>query len=195
MTEFFALTGILARWAWDAVLRLPHLYALGALYWSGLLVFLVQRYGRKRMRSSVRIARGIQLTAVVGVAVAAVDLAVRHHVEFVHLSLLAYLATALGVARLVVRRLDRRRTPLWAAFRLRATTFGVLIVGALALTALAGDPWWLQVPRFSGRSLLEIMTDTNWLHLAIVGVGLALVLDIAVTASGRTPWGRRADHL
>lgn len=194
MDKFFTVAGLLAGWAWDAVLRLPHLYALVALYWLGIAVFLIQRYPMRRTAASARTAVAIQLIAAAGVVVGLVDLLVRRQVDFVHLSLVAYLATSLGVARTVVRGLDRRRTGLWQGFRLRARTYTTMFVVAVGFSALAGDPWWFDFPRFGGRDPLDIMNNTNWLHLGASVAGLALAIDLLCTLAGRTPWGRKVDR-
>ncbi|NNG36363.1 hypothetical protein [Nakamurella aerolata] len=192
MDKFFTVVGVLAGWAWDAVLRLPHLYAVVALYWLGIAGFLIQRYPMRRTAASARTAVAIQLVAAVGVVIGLVDLLARRQVDFVHLSLVAYFATSIGVARMVVRGLDRRPTGLWQGFGLRARTYLTMFVVAVGFSALAGDPWWFDFPRFAGRDPIDVMNNTNWLHLGASVAGLAVGFDLLCTLCGRTPWGRKA---
>lgn len=195
MTEFWTAVPTLAGWAWTTVLRLPHLYLVAALYALAVAVFLVQRYVLQRDQASRRTATVILLIAGAGALVAAVDLAVRKQVDFVHLSLVTYLATSLGVARMVVRTLDRSRTALWPAFWLRSRSYLTLFAVAVLLSAIGGNTWWFDLPRFTNRDLLDIMNNTNWLHLGATAAALALPLDLLNTAAGRTPWGRKATHV
>ena len=191
MDTITGIAGIIGSYLLDSIQRLPHLYLVTAAVWLTAAVLLFRRFARHDDVGSRRLGTALTVIAAVGAVVGAGDLVVRGDIEFVHLSLVAYCGLTVGIGRLLVRRLDRRPTALWPAFRLRLRSYLLMLVLASVFTALAGDPWWFDMPTFDGP-VMTVLTTTNWLHLQITAVALALVIDLGCTALGRTPMGRKA---
>lgn len=166
-----------------------HLYAVSAVYWVTIATFLVLRYALDRRASSDRLKRPIVGVGVLAVMVAAIDVLVRGEAGVTHVSLVAYLATPVGIGRYVVARWDRRPVPPMTALGMRLLTFAIAFVAFVVLSALNGEPWSFDRPSIDRSSPEAMVEHTAWMPFMATVFGLLLVLD-TVSWIGSLGWER-----
>lgn len=179
------LLGLLLR----TVAENLHLYAVSAAYWILIAAFLGLRYGLRRRPTSDRLRLPIVALGVVAVAVAAADVTVRGEAGITHVSLVAYLATPIGIGRYLVARWDRRPPGALSALGMRLVTYAVAFVAFVTLSALEGTPWSFDRPRIDRSSPHTIVEDTAWMRFMATVFGLLLIAD-TVTSLASAGWDR-----
>ncbi|MDO9379879.1 MAG: hypothetical protein Q7T56_13615 [Nocardioidaceae bacterium] len=167
----------------ELLARSPHLYALTALYWAVVAWTFAQRYLLGRREASEPWLRRVVAVGLVAGAAAVVDVAVRGP-ELVHLSLVAYLATPLGVGRLLVRRLDGVSSTPRQALVLRETTYLVAFGMFVVLSVAAGDPWWFSPVEIDDSSAVAVIEGTDWFQVMATAWGMAAVIDLVCGVTG-----------
>jgi hypothetical protein len=166
-----------------------HLYAVSAVYWALIATFLVLRYGLDRRTTSDRLRLPIVGLGVLAVVVAAVDVLVRGEAGVTHVSLVAYLATPVGIGRYLVARWDRRPAPAITALKLRLLTYAIAFVAFVVLSALNGEPWFFDRPNIDRSSPEAMVEHTAWMPFMATVFGLLLALD-AASSLGSLGWER-----
>lgn len=174
-----------------------HLSALSVAYWLVVGAFVVTRWGLGRRETSDRLRPLVVALGVLAVTVAAVDVAVRG-ATVTHVSLVAYLATPLGIGRFLVAKGDALRfgTPQPTVLRrlgLRLLSYGLAFACFVLLSALDGQPWFFSAPDLDATSVTGLLDDTAWMPLMATVFGLTAVVDLLSSAPGalRSRLGRR----
>lgn len=165
-----------------------HLYLITVAYWLTVGAFLGLRYLLRRRGTSDRLRLPIVLLGVVAFIAAAIDILVRGSAGITHVSLVAYLATPIGLGRYFVARWDGRPPRHLAGLGMRLTTYLVAFVAFVALSVLDGNPWFFSAPEIDRSSPEALLENTAWMPFLATVFGLILVLE-AVTglfSSGRS---------
>lgn len=172
-----ALAGVLV----EVVRRNWHLYLISATFWVLVATFLGLRYPFGRRASSDRLRVPIVLLGGVAVTAAAADVAIRADAGITHVSLVAYLATPLGIGRYVVARWDGRHPGPVAALGLRLATYTTAFVSFVALAALGGTPWVPERPQIDRSSPEAILLATEWMPFMATVFALMIVADTVLS--------------